>query len=62
VDEGAQWSMRRSSGSRGPRWARSLVQAAAFLDVQPSVIADRPTPTAGSAGAVGLPHSWRLPA
>jgi lipopolysaccharide transport system ATP-binding protein len=37
------------------------LQAAAFFDVEPGVIAERPTPTAGSDGDVVLAHIWRLP-
>jgi lipopolysaccharide transport system ATP-binding protein len=38
------------------------LQAAAFFDVEPGVMADRPMPAAGSDGDVVLRHTWRLPA
>jgi homopolymeric O-antigen transport system ATP-binding protein len=38
------------------------LQAAAFFDVEPGVMADRPLPRTGSDGDVVLPHTWRLPA
>jgi lipopolysaccharide transport system ATP-binding protein len=37
------------------------LQAAAFFDVQPGVIGDRPVPASGSEGDVLMPHTWRLP-
>ncbi len=37
------------------------LQAAAFFDVEPGVIADRPAGTDGADGDVILPHRWRLP-
>jgi lipopolysaccharide transport system ATP-binding protein len=37
------------------------LQAAAFFDVEPGVIDDRPMPMAGSDGDVVLQHAWRLP-
>ncbi|MEK6276821.1 MAG: ABC transporter ATP-binding protein [Actinomycetota bacterium] len=37
------------------------LQAAAFFDVEPGVMADRPMPASGSDGDVVLPHNWRLP-
>jgi lipopolysaccharide transport system ATP-binding protein len=37
------------------------LQAAAFFDVEPGVIGDRPMPTADSDGDVVLGHTWRLP-
>jgi lipopolysaccharide transport system ATP-binding protein len=37
------------------------LQAAAFFDVEPGVVAERPTPTAGADGDVVLAHIWRLP-
>jgi hypothetical protein len=61
VDEGPDRGMRRSSGSPWAR-ARSLVQAATFFDVEPDVIADRLRSAGSSAGAVGLPPSWSVPA
>jgi lipopolysaccharide transport system ATP-binding protein len=45
--------------------ARNQIQdglvAAAFFDVEPGVLGDRPMPTAGSDGDVVLDHTWRLP-
>jgi lipopolysaccharide transport system ATP-binding protein len=38
------------------------LQAAAFFEVQPGVIGDRPVPTSGWEGDVIMPHTWRLPA
>jgi lipopolysaccharide transport system ATP-binding protein len=38
------------------------LQAAAFFDVEPGVIGDRPMPASGADGDVVVPHSWRLPA
>lgn len=37
------------------------LQAAAFFDVEPGVIADRPMPATGVDGDVVVPHTWRLP-
>jgi lipopolysaccharide transport system ATP-binding protein len=36
--------------------------AAAFFDVEPGVLAERPMPVSGSDGNVVLDHTWRLPA
>ena len=45
--------------------ARNQIQdgllAAAFFDVEPGVLAERPMPIAGSDGDVVLEHTWRLP-
>jgi lipopolysaccharide transport system ATP-binding protein len=45
--------------------ARNQIQdgllAAAFFDVEPGVLADRPMPVSGSDGDVVLEHTWRLP-
>jgi lipopolysaccharide transport system ATP-binding protein len=38
------------------------LQAAAFFDVEPGLIAERPMPVAGADGDVIVAHSWRLPA
>jgi lipopolysaccharide transport system ATP-binding protein len=35
--------------------------AAAFFDVEPGVLAERPMPVSGSDGDVVLEHTWRLP-
>jgi lipopolysaccharide transport system ATP-binding protein len=37
------------------------LQAAAFFDVEPGVVDQRPMPPAGSEGDLVLPHVWRLP-
>jgi lipopolysaccharide transport system ATP-binding protein len=37
------------------------LQAAAFFDVEPGVLGDRPMPTSGADGDVALTHTWRLP-
>jgi lipopolysaccharide transport system ATP-binding protein len=37
------------------------LQAAAFFDVEPGVLGDRPMPAAGADGDVVLEHTWRLP-
>jgi lipopolysaccharide transport system ATP-binding protein len=45
--------------------ARNQIQdgliAAAFFDVEPGVLAERPMPVSGSDGDVVLEHTWRLP-
>jgi lipopolysaccharide transport system ATP-binding protein len=45
--------------------ARDQIQdglvAAAFFDVEPGVLAERPMPVAGSDGDIVLEHTWRLP-
>jgi lipopolysaccharide transport system ATP-binding protein len=46
---------------KGKRQIQDGLQAAAFFDVEPGVLADRPTPISGSDGDVVLAHSWRLP-
>ena len=47
---------------RAQRHIQDGLDAAAFFDVEPGVVGDRPTPVAGSAGDVVLAHRWRLPA
>jgi lipopolysaccharide transport system ATP-binding protein len=37
------------------------LQAAAFFDVEPGVVAERPVPASGWDGDVVLSHTWRLP-
>jgi lipopolysaccharide transport system ATP-binding protein len=37
------------------------LEAAAFFDVEPGLVAGRPMPSAGADGDVVLPHVWRLP-
>jgi lipopolysaccharide transport system ATP-binding protein len=46
---------------KGKRQIQDGLQAAAFFDVEPGVLGDRPTPIAGAAGDVVLSHRWRLP-
>jgi hypothetical protein len=46
---------------KGRRQIQDALQAAAFFDVEPGVLGDRPLPVAGSDGDVVLPHRWRLP-
>ena len=45
--------------------ARNQIQdglvAAAFFDVEPGVVSERPMPETGSDGDVVLEHTWRLP-
>ncbi len=47
---------------KGRRQIQDALQAAAFFDVEPGVLGDRPLPVAGSDGDIVLPHRWRLPA
>jgi lipopolysaccharide transport system ATP-binding protein len=46
---------------KAKRQIQDGLQAAAFFDVEPGMIGDRPT-AAEADGDVVLPHSWRLPA
>ena len=46
---------------RAKRQIQDGLQAAAFFDVEPGLVGDRPTATAGSDGNVVLAHAWRLP-
>ena len=46
---------------KAKRHIQDGLQAAAFFDVEPGMIGDRPL-AAEAAGDVALPHSWRLPA
>jgi len=46
---------------KGKRQIQDGLQAACFFDVEPGVVADRPTPIAGADGDVVLAHRWRLP-
>ena len=46
---------------KGKRQIQDGLQAAAFFDVEPGVIGDRPMPAAGADGDVALAHAWRLP-
>ena len=47
---------------KGKRQIQDGLQAAAFFDVEPGVVRDRPTPISGADGDVVLAHRWRLPA
>jgi homopolymeric O-antigen transport system ATP-binding protein len=46
---------------KGRRQIQDGLQAAAFFDVEPGIVADRPMPTSGLDGDVVLAHAWRLP-
>jgi lipopolysaccharide transport system ATP-binding protein len=46
---------------KGKRQIQDGLQAAAFFDVEPGVLAARPTPISGADGDVVLQHAWRLP-
>jgi len=46
---------------KGRRQIQDGLQAAAFFDVEPGVIDQRPMPAAGADGDLVLPHVWRLP-
>jgi len=46
---------------KGKRQIQDGLQAACFFDVEPGVIASRPTPISGADGDVVLQHAWRLP-
>jgi lipopolysaccharide transport system ATP-binding protein len=47
---------------KGRRQIQDGLQAGAFFDVEPGVLADRPMPIAGADGDVVIPHTWHLPA
>jgi lipopolysaccharide transport system ATP-binding protein len=47
---------------KAKRQIQDGLQAAAFFDVEPGLVNDRPTAVGGAEGSVALPHSWRLPA
>ncbi len=47
---------------KGKRQIQDGLQAAAFFDVEPGVLGERPTPISGADGDVVLSHRWRLPA
>jgi lipopolysaccharide transport system ATP-binding protein len=47
---------------KAKRQIQDGLQAAAFFDVEPGLVGDRPTAAAGSDGNVVLAHAWRLPA
>jgi lipopolysaccharide transport system ATP-binding protein len=46
---------------KAKRQIQDGLQAAAFFDVEPGLVGDRPTAAAGIEGSVVLPHVWRLP-
>jgi lipopolysaccharide transport system ATP-binding protein len=46
---------------KGRRQIQDGLQAAAFFDVEPGIVDDRPMPTSGLEGDVALGHVWRLP-
>jgi lipopolysaccharide transport system ATP-binding protein len=46
---------------KAKRQIQDGLQAAAFFDVEPGLVGDRPTAAAGAEGSVVLPHVWRLP-
>ena len=46
---------------KGRRQIQDGLHAAAFFEVQPGVIGERPMPISGAEGDVVIPHSWRLP-
>jgi lipopolysaccharide transport system ATP-binding protein len=46
---------------KGRRQIQDGLQAAAFFDVEPGIVEDRPMPTSGLEGDVALGHAWRLP-
>jgi lipopolysaccharide transport system ATP-binding protein len=46
---------------KAKRQIQDGLQAAAFFDVEPGVLADRPMRPTGADGDVVLPHTWRLP-
>jgi lipopolysaccharide transport system ATP-binding protein len=46
---------------KGRRQIQDGLQAAAFFDVEPGIVGDRPMPTSGLEGDVALEHIWRLP-
>jgi lipopolysaccharide transport system ATP-binding protein len=47
---------------KGRHQIQDGLQAAAFFDVEPGVVAGRPMPGTSVEGDVALPHVWRLPA
>jgi lipopolysaccharide transport system ATP-binding protein len=46
---------------KGRRQIQDGLQAAAFFDVEPGVVDDRPMPAGGLDGDVAFSHRWRLP-
>jgi lipopolysaccharide transport system ATP-binding protein len=47
---------------KGRRQIQDGLQAAAFFDVEPGIVGERPMPTSGLEGDVALDHAWKLPA
>jgi lipopolysaccharide transport system ATP-binding protein len=47
---------------KAKRQIQDGLQAAAFFDVEPGLVGERPTAAAGVEGSIVLPHVWRLPA
>jgi lipopolysaccharide transport system ATP-binding protein len=46
---------------KGRRQIQDGLQAAAFFDVEPGIVGERPMPTSGLEGDIALAHAWRLP-
>jgi lipopolysaccharide transport system ATP-binding protein len=46
---------------KAKRQIQDGLQAATFFDVEPGIVADRPTSATGSEGNVVLSHVWRMP-
>jgi lipopolysaccharide transport system ATP-binding protein len=46
---------------KGRRQIQDGLKAAAFFDVEPGIVANRPMPTSGLEGDIALEHAWRLP-
>jgi lipopolysaccharide transport system ATP-binding protein len=46
---------------KGRQEIQDGLQAAAFFDVEPGIVAGRPIPPAGADGDVSLSHAWHLP-
>jgi homopolymeric O-antigen transport system ATP-binding protein len=46
---------------KGRRQIQDGLKAAAFFDVEPGIVGDRPMATSGLEGDVALAHAWRLP-
>jgi lipopolysaccharide transport system ATP-binding protein len=47
---------------KGRRQIQDGLQAAAFFDVEPGLVGDRPIAAMGADGDVTFRHRWRLPA
>jgi lipopolysaccharide transport system ATP-binding protein len=46
---------------KGRRQIQDGLHAAAFFDVEPGIVGDRPMPTSGLEGDIALDYRWRLP-